>query len=171
MGEFKEVSTRELDFNVFETIEREWGVFTIQDVGKVNGMVISWFQMGHVWQKDLVTVYIRPQRHSFSLVNQEKTFSLCFFGMEEKDRKHLSYLGSASGRDHDKLAECGYHTLYDGETPYIAEAKWVFICEKVYEQDIKEANFMDRELMEKVYPQKDFHRMYMAKIIKVLVKE
>ena len=168
---FQEVSTRDLSFKVFETIANVWGVVTMQDEGKVNAMTVNWFQMGHLWRDDVVTVYIRPQRHSYPLMNARDTFSVCIFEPNDEDRKKLSFLGSASGKDHDKLAECGYTAQYDGETPYIAQAKWVFICEKIYVQDLDPAGFLDREFADKEYQAGDYHRMYVARIKKVLQAE
>lgn len=168
---FKEVSTRDLTFNVFETIANEWGVVTMQDEGKVNAMTVNWFQMGHLWREDVVTIYIRPQRHSYPLLNAEATFSMCIFAPNDETKKKLAFLGSASGKDHNKLAECGYDTLYDGETPYIAQAKWVFICEKLYVQDLVPEGFLNRKFADKEYASGDYHRMYVAKIKKVLTAQ
>lgn len=168
MAEFVEVSTRELTFNVFDTVSNQWAVIATQDEGKVNGMTISWFQMGYLWRHDVVTVYVRPQRHTFPLINEQKTFGLCFFNHQGDNKQKLGYLGSASGKNEDKLAKCGFDARYDGETPYIAQADMVFICEKLYEQDIDPAGFDDSTIDSKEYAIKDYHRMYVAKIVKVL---
>lgn len=168
---FREVSTRKLKFNVFETIANEWGVVTMQDDGKVNAMTVNWFQMGHLWREDVVTIYIRPQRHSYPLLNQEETFSLCFFAPNEETRKKLAFLGASSGKDCDKLAECGYSAQYDGATPFIAQAKWAFICEKIYVQDLERQGFLNQDLVAKEYAANDYHRMIVARIKKVLVAE
>lgn len=171
MAEFKEVSTRDLSFNVFQTVANEWAVVTVQDEGKVNGMTVSWFQMGHMWRDDVVTVYVRPQRHTYPLINRADTFSLCFFEQTPEAKKQMSYLGSASGKEHDKLAECGCTAGYDDLTPYIEQAKWAFICEIIYEQDIDPTGFRDKAIVEKEYAPQDFHRMYVGRIKKVLVRE
>ena len=168
---FKEVRTRDLTFNVFETIAYEWGVVTMQDEGKVNAMTVNLFQMGHLWREDVITIYIRPQRHSYPLLNTEATFSMCIFAQDDETKKKLAFLGSASGKDHDKLAECGYTTLYEGETPYIAQAKWVFICEKLYVQDLVPESFLNHEFADKEYAADDYHRMYVARIKKVLAAQ
>ena len=96
---------------------------------------------------------------------------MCIFAQDDETKKKLAFLGSASGKDHDKLAECGYTTLYEGETPYIAQAKWVFICEKLYVQDLVPESFLNHEFADKEYAADDYHRMYVARIKKVLAAQ
>ncbi|MEG1461549.1 flavin reductase family protein [Anaerorhabdus sp.] len=164
----KAIGISELDNNIFDLISKDWGVITVNAKDKVNGMTVSWVQMGHLWNKDVVTVYVRPQRYTYEFINQEDTFSLAFF--DDNYRKELAYLGSASGRNEDKLTHCNFTTSIVDNTPVIDQAKLVFVCRKLYEVDLKEENFVDNDIMNKCYPDKDFHRAYTAEIMSVLVK-
>lgn len=164
----KAIGISELDNNIFDLISKDWGVITVNAKDKVNGMTVSWVQMGHLWNKDVVTVYVRPQRYTYEFINQEDTFSLAFF--DDNYRKELAYLGSASGRNEDKLAHCNFTTSIVDNTPVIDQAKLVFVCRKLYEVDLKEENFVDNDIMNKCYPGKDFHRAYTAEIMSVLIK-
>ena len=47
-------------------------------------------------------------------------------------------------------------------------AKQVYICRKLYHAPLVEEGFVEDGLAEYNYPQKDFHEMYIAEIIKVL---
>jgi hypothetical protein len=47
----------------------------------------------------------------------------------------------------------------------------VFVCRKLYRAPILEEGFLDKELMNAVYPNRDFHDMYIGEIVKVYVKE
>ena len=89
---------------------------------------------------------------------------------DESWRKALAYCGSVSGRDEDKIAHCGFTTLLEDGVPYFAEASTVLICKKLYAQDLGE-EFALSPVVTDQYPEKDYHRMYVGEITKVLVKE
>lgn len=166
---FKEIRCEELSNNIFKLISKDWGLVTVNCENKINAMTVSWVQMGHLWNKDVVTVYIRPQRYSYDFMEKEDTFSLAFF--TEGHREQLSYLGSASGRDEDKLKKCNYTTALIEGVPVIEQADVVFLCKKIYVDDIKEDKFLGGEFVESCYPKRDFHRSYTSEIIKILVRQ
>lgn len=165
----KQINISELNNNVFELISKDWGILAVQTGDKANGMTVSWLQMGHLWNKNVITVYVRPQRFTYPFINDEDTFSLAFF--DEKYRKELSYLGSKSGRDFDKLAQCGMTSSVVDNTPVINEAKLVFVCKKLYVHDLKEEEFLNKDIDKKEYAKKDYHRVYVGEITSVLVQE
>jgi len=45
----------------------------------------------------------------------------------------------------------------------------VLACRKLYYQDINPDRFLDPKI-ENMYPQKDYHRMYIGEIVKCLVQ-
>ena len=47
----------------------------------------------------------------------------------------------------------------------------ILVCRKQYHQDMAPEHFDVKENDEKWYPDHDYHTMYMAEIVKVLVKE
>jgi hypothetical protein len=47
---------------------------------------------------------------------------------------------------------------------YFNEARLVYTCRKIYFQDITPDNFLDPSI-DKNYPDKDYHRMYIGEII------
>ena len=49
--------------------------------------------------------------------------------------------------------------------PTFEEATLVLICKKLYAQEMKEECFMGTEEIERWYPDKDYHTMYMAEIV------
>ncbi|MEG0077855.1 flavin reductase family protein [Anaerorhabdus sp.] len=165
----KKINISDLNNNVFELISKDWGVVTVQSNNKVNGMTASWIQMGHLWNKNIVTVYVRPQRYTYSFMNDKDTFSVAFF--DEKYRKELGYLGTKSGREFDKISECGMTTSLVDDTPIINEAKLVFVCKKLYVHDLKDEEFVSDEVKNESYPAKDFHRVFIGEITSVLVKD
>ena len=52
-----------------------------------------------------------------------------------------------------------------------AEINLKYVFEKLFAQELKEESFIDKSLIDKWYPSKDYHTMYVAEIEKVLVKE
>ena len=50
------------------------------------------------------------------------------------------------------------------------EAELVFVCKKQYHQTMKPECFDVKENDAKWYPDKDYHEMYIAEIVKVLQK-
>lgn len=167
-SKLKKIPVSKLDANLFSLISKDWAVLTVNTPNKVNGMTVSWVQFGHLWNKNVVTVYVRPQRYTFPFIDEQETFSLAFF--DEEYRAKLSYLGKASGKDEDKLSHCEFTTSLVENTPVIDQAKLVFVLRKIFVTDIKEENFLDASVVKRCYPKKDFHRAYTAEIVQVLIK-
>lgn len=166
---FKEISAEELQFNPFTKIGKEWMLVTAGDENRHNTMTASWGGVGVMWGKNVVSVYIRPQRYTKEFVDANDTFTLSFY--DEAWKKALGICGSKSGRDCDKEAEAGLTPYYVDGTTAFEEADMILICKKQYHQDMAPEHFDVKENDEKWYPKKDYHTMYMAEIVKVLVRE
>jgi flavin reductase (DIM6/NTAB) family NADH-FMN oxidoreductase RutF len=130
-------------------------------------MTASWGGLGVLWERKVATCYIRPTRHTFGFVEQSPQFTLSFF--DETHRKALTYCGTHSGRDTDKVKGAGLTPVKEGGFVYFSEARLVLACRKIYSQDIGPERFLDPRI-EGMYPQKDYHRMYIGEIVKCLVQ-
>lgn len=166
---FKEVDIKSLTFNPFTKIGSEWMLITAGDQSGYNTMTASWGGLGVLWGKNVATCYIRPQRYTKKFVDANDTFTLSFYGPEHKQA--LSICGSKSGRDCDKVKEAGLTPYFVDGTVAFEEADMVFVCKKLYEDEIRPENFIAKENDEKWYPEKDYHTVYIAEITKVLVRE
>ena len=167
---FKKIDPREMDGNVFQRIGDQWMLVTAGNKNNCNTMTASWGGLGVLWHEYVATAYVRPQRYTKQFMDSEKYFSLSFYG--EEYRKALSLCGTKSGRDIDKIKECGFTVEYGvGDTPYFAEAELVLICEKLYADELREEKFMDPSYAGQKYPQKDWHTFYIGKIVEVLKKD
>lgn len=165
---FQKINPKALDKNVFSMLGDQWMLITAGTPERCNTMTASWGGLGVLWNKNVATCYIRPQRYTLEFVEQSEHFTLAFFG--EEYRKSLSLCGSKSGRDLDKVKECGFTVAAGaGNAPYFEEAELVLVCRKLYWQDIDPAHFLTPEI-EKNYPQKDYHRMFIGEIVEALVK-
>lgn len=165
---FREISVEQLEDNPFTLINKDWMLITAGDAEKHNTMTASWGGVGELWGKYVSTIYIRPQRYTLEFVEREEYYSLCFFGPEY--RQALSLCGSKSGQDVDKDAATGLTPCFDQAAPYYEQARLVFLCRKLYRQDMEESAFLDKGLLEKWYDN-DLHRMFIGEIVKVLEKE
>lgn len=166
---FKEISVDELEFNPFHKISKEWILITAGDEKKSNTMTASWGGLGIMWGKNIATAYIRPQRYTKEFVDANDTFTFSF--LPEEYRKALNVCGTVSGKNvEDKWAEAGLHPYYVDGTTAVEEADLVFVCKKQYHQQMLPECFDETENDAKWYPEKDYHVMYMAEIVKVLKK-
>lgn len=164
---FQKINIQDLNMNPFTSIGKEWMLITAGDQNKVNTMTASWGGVGVLWGQDIITAYIRPQRYTKEFVDHQESFSLSFFDGQYK--KELGVLGSVSGRDKDKIDDVHFHTTYLDGTPTFEEASLVFIVEKIYEDDINPNCFKDSSLDHRWYPEKDYHRIYIAKIKSIYI--
>lgn len=170
----KEIDLKELQLNPMTTISDEWWLITAGN--KQNGyntMTACWGHLGAVWGSGYGTptaiVYIRPQRYTKQFVDREEIFTLSVMG--EEYRKQMAYLGTHSGKDEDKIAKSGLTPVFANSNTYFAEAKYVFVCRKIYKAPLVEEGFIDKDIMEKNYPQRDFHDVYIGEIIAAYVAE
>ena len=165
---FQPVSPYELPDNVFSLIDKTWMLVTAGTAEKCNTMTASWGGLGILWSKPVATCYIRPQRYTKEFLDREEYFTLSFFS--EEYRKQLMLCGSKSGRDVDKVKECGFtvETAACG-APYFAEARLVLVCRKRFTQPMDPANIPE-DVKASQYQANDFHTMYIGEIVDALVK-
>lgn len=165
----KEIDVKTLTLNPMTRIGDDWMLITAgcEERG-YNTMTASWGHLGCIWGGYTSVCYVRPQRYTKAFVDREELYTLCFFPGYKKE---LGYLGSHSGRDGDKVAEAGLTPVFGDGYTYFAEADLVLVCRKLYRAPILEEGFLDRDVLEKNYPERDFHDLYVGRIEKVLVKE
>lgn len=168
MSQWKEITTHEWKGNPFEAIGKQWMLITAGNEDKCNTMTASWGSLGVLWNKDVSFTFIRHSRYTFEFAEREEYYSLCFF--PEDYRPALSLCGRVSGRDTDKIADAGLTPVFDKEAPYFAEADTVMICRKIYADEVEAKDFLDEKIND-CYPTKDYHKMYIGEIVRVMVKE
>ena len=160
----KEFDVKTLCFNPFKRIGSDWCLITAGREGSFNTMTASWGGVGILWNKEVATCYIRPQRYTKEFVDREELFTLSFF--PDGYRKALNLCGTVSGRDHDKPAEAGLTPLFTDGTVSFKEADLVLVCRKLYAQPMTEQSFTDKSVLERNYPTRDLHTIYIGEIIK-----
>lgn len=163
----KEIKAEQLKQNVFEAIGKQRTLVAASADGKTNAMTASWGGMGVMWNKNVVFLFIRPQRYTKTFVDKSSTLSLSFFSEDYRDM--LTYMGKVSGRDEDKIAKAGL-TLSDGYgAPVFKESELTFVCKKLYSSVLSADGFYDKKIIPQCYSDKDYHEVYVAEIEKILV--
>jgi flavin reductase (DIM6/NTAB) family NADH-FMN oxidoreductase RutF len=132
--------------------------------GKPNIMTIGWATLGFIWQQPIMTVYVRPSRYTYGLIENARSFSVNV--PVKKLARELGVCGSRSGRDTDKAAACGF-TMEQGKEKGISiiqQCDLFYECVTVSTNDlIKER--IDPEIVKKFYPSDDFHRVYFGRVL------
>ena len=164
---FKSVDPKTLDLNPFAAIGDQWMLVTAGTKEKCNTMTASWGGLGVLWGAPAATCYIRPQRYTREFLEASDCFTLSFFG--EEYRKALSLCGSKSGRDVDKVKECGFTPAFAAcGAPYFEEADLVLVCRKRMVVPMEEAR-IPADVRERCYDG-DYHDMYWGEIVEALKK-
>lgn len=167
-NKFSSITPYNLSNNVFKLVGKDWMLITAGNMQSHNTMTASWGGLGILWNKEVCFCFVRPTRHTYKFIEKSEFFTLSFF--EEEYRKMLNFCGSKSGRDYNKTLETGLIPIKSEHgSIYFEQAKLVLECKKLYADDIDPALFVDAQL-DKNYPLKDYHRMYIGQIYKVLQK-
>ena len=149
--------------NVFDLLDNKWMLITAGVPDHFNTMTASWGGLGVLWNKSIVTLFIRPQRYTYKFVEENPSFNISFF--DKRYKPALNICGSKSGRNFDKVKEAG---LTPAITPKgnitFQEAYLTMDCIKLYADDLKPESFIDKALIGKIYPTKDFHRFFIGEI-------
>ena len=127
----REIRPTEIKENPIALFDETWALLTAGVPGDLNTMTISWGSLGELWNKPVVTVYVSSSRYTHEFMERNDRFTVAFF--PEQYRPALSYLGSHSGRDSDKIAESGLtlEFLASGQ-PSFTEATMVIEARKIY---------------------------------------
>jgi len=102
---FKEIAPEAVTDNVFTLIGKDWMLITAGTMKSFNTMTASWGGMGIIWGEPVCWCVIRPHRYTYKFMEKSGFFTLAFF--EEKYREMLSFCGTKSGKDVNKVKETG----------------------------------------------------------------
>ena len=165
---FHEIKPEDLNDSAIRMIGLDGMLVTAGVKSSFNTMTAAWGGLGFLWHKPVAFIFIRPQRYTYRFTELNEFFSLCFFTDEYSNV--LDLCGSCSGRDTDKIKETGLKVLeYKDKAIYYEQARLALICRKLYYHDVEPGKFIDATI-DKVYPLKDYHRMYIGEIEKVFSK-
>lgn len=146
---------------VMACFSKSGGFLTVKSGVDVNTMTISWGFIGYIWNKPHFICVVRPQRHTFGLIEKADSFtvSVPMGNMAEE----LKICGTVSGRDVDKSKTVSFIPAKAVDSPVVAGCGRYFECRIDYSDAlrgdllpdvIKTANYKD-----------DFHHFYFGEII------
>jgi flavin reductase (DIM6/NTAB) family NADH-FMN oxidoreductase RutF len=155
-------------FDVFhETLDKLAGDGILLVAGDPpNPMTIGWGTIGHIWNKQIITVMVRPVRHTFNLMESVKDFSVCV--LPDQYRKQLSTCGTKSGRDMNKMELCNLtaEKCIKADASFIAESTIHLECRIVHKHFLDPAT-LDAAFIKRHYPMNDYHMVYYGEILGV----
>lgn len=168
------VNPKDFNENVFRMFDDSWCLIAAYDEKHkslpYNAMTASWGGMGVLWNKNVFFCFVRPQRYTKEFIDNSDYISLSFF--DEDKKKALTYCGRNSGRDGDKLSEVGLNvTVSEKGIVEFEDARVTVIGRKLFAADMKEADFIDKSVLEKNYPNKDYHTVYVCEIEELKVNK
>ncbi len=166
---WKRIEPETIRENPFTLIGTEWMLITAGTIEKWNTMTASWGGVCVLWSKNVTFCFVRPTRYTFEFMNSADRYTLSFFSKRYKPA--LQYCGAHSGRDVDKAAETGLAPTEVADSAVSFEqARLVFVCRKLHQQDIDPGCFVD-ETIDLNYAEKDYHRMYIGEVESCLIGE
>lgn len=138
---------------------------------QVNTMTIGWGTLGIEWGRPVFILFVRESRHTKTMLEKNGEFTINV-PLNGCDQKILSYCGTKSGRDTDKIADLGL-TLEAPTTisvPGIRELPLTLECKVIYKQDQNPAAIAP-EVKGQYYPpffpdgRGDYHTAYYGQIL------
>jgi flavin reductase (DIM6/NTAB) family NADH-FMN oxidoreductase RutF len=140
------------------------GAFLAVKAGEqLNAMTISWWNIGFIWERPIITVAVRPTRYTFGIIEKADDFTV---SVPVPDLPQaLALCGSRSGRELDKLKAAGLTTIpaQKAASPIINIPGIHFEARILLRSKIDPGK-MNSEL-EKYYPQKDYHTIHFGEIM------
>ena len=134
---------------------------------RCNTMTIGWCQAGRLWSLQTCTVYVRPERYTSQFMEEQEYFTVSVLPKDMKNA--MALCGTKSGRDMDKIKECGLTVRTGaGGAPFFEEAELVLVCRKLYAQDLDSAAVLPAggEKILPYYGEKGgWHRAYTGEIV------
>lgn len=148
----------------FHVLDEEWALLAT-GTSPPNLMTVSWGGLGTLWERPMVTVYVRPVRHSYRCLETHAEYTLNFLPHDEFQTA-LDFCGSASGRDVDKWEETGLTAVASSRVavPRVVEAALTLECRVVSTFDLDPARFKDPAI-DALYPDRDYHRAYLGEVL------
>ncbi len=160
----KELNFTDVMGYTVEQMGRKGGVFLTVPGETPNTMTIGWAWIGWCWSRPVFIVAVRPQRHTYGLIEQADCFTVSVPTSDMSEALRMA--GTLSGRDINKFEGHGITAAPAQKVaaPIVKECGLHFECKILLAEDMKE-NTMDAEVLRRCYPEKDFHRLYFGEIV------
>lgn len=147
----------------FHLLDQEWGL-VVAGAERPNLMTVSWGSLGTAWSRPVVTLFVRPTRHTFALLEAHPEFTLNILSHDQ--RGALEECAAWSGRDGDKWRATGLTPEPSEQiaVPRVAGADLSLECRTLADVDLDPARFRGQELATN-YGERDYHRVYFGEVV------
>lgn len=161
----------ELKFAPLNDLDKNYALLTSGVKGNFNTMTISWGGFGTIWNKPVVTIYVKPIRYTYKFMEDNDYFTVSFY--DDKYKKDLLTLGTKSGKDMDKISLTNLNPMFLDNSVSFEEANITLVCKKIYYQDlnlelIKEN--LSSDIYDRFYGDEPVHRMYIGEVVDIIKK-
>lgn len=146
-------------------------LLTTKSGDRVNTMTIGWGKIGIEWNRPVFIAYVRETRYTKQLLEEGGAFTVNIpYG--DFDPKILSYCGTKSGRDTDKILDLGL-TMVESDVisvPGIRELPLTLECKVIYKQQ-QDLSCIPQSIIDRFYPVidgsgfRDYHIAYYGEIV------
>jgi flavin reductase (DIM6/NTAB) family NADH-FMN oxidoreductase RutF len=146
-------------------------LLTTKAEGQVNTMTIGWGTMGIEWGRPMFVAYVRESRYTHEMLERSGEFTVNI-PIGAVDSKILGVCGTKSGRDMDKIRELNL-TLEEPmniSVPGIKELPLTLECKILYRME-QTLDTIPQDIIEKYYPNGDFHYAYYGQIVGAYIAE
>lgn len=139
---------------------------TLDGDGRANTMAIGWGTPGIIWGKPIFTVFVRPSRHTYDLLEGNGDFTINVLPPSMKDV--IEYCGTVSGRDADKFLEKHLTAVpaRSVSAPVIDQSLITYECRTVHRNDLR-PDALAVDIKDSAYAAGDYHRLYFGLILHV----
>ena len=130
-----------------------------------NTMTIGWGTVGHIWNKPIFMALVRPQRHTYPIIMEQKQFTISM-AIDNSHKDIFAFAGRESGANVNKFDGHGMTAVPARivNAPIVGECELHFECRTLLEQDMTPDD-MDKQIARSMYPHDDFHRMIFGEIV------
>ena len=138
---------------------------TTKSGDKVNTMTIGWGSFGFEWGFPTAEVMVRESRYTKKAMDTEDSFTITF-PQGDSMKESLGYCGQKSGRDTDKISDCGLKVISAKEVsaPVIVCKGFVLEC-KIISSTAMDEKSVRADILEKWYKSGDLHTFYFAEVV------
>ncbi len=148
-----------------ERLHQKGAFLTTKSGEKVNTMTISWGTIGYMWGRPVFMTMVRHSRYTYDILKESDSFTVSV-PKDDSFQSALAICGTKSGRDMDKIKECGL-TLKDGKsvsTPIIKGGGYTYECRVITSFPVGE-ELLPTEVKEKCYGDNNYHTFFYGEIV------
>lgn len=151
--------------NEFGLMLKDGCLLTAGTMENFNTMTINWGMIGNLWNREVITCFVRPSTFTKKFLDENEYFTLSFFYPSQREK--LSYLGSVSGREVDKVQKVGYTPIAVNHGVSFQEAYLTIVCKKIYVTRF-DPDKINPEVKNIFYAYDDYHDQFIGEIVDII---